>query len=585
MLKTPPKRNHNTTYCALTTTFLLLLSLFLLHTRLSSHRRTSSNLLNNAATTPFTVDDLLLQDSDSDSDSDAKTITTHFDDRVDELDIIAADDDSKLSNNEDAVLRSLDSDAEDSNDHHSTVSSGFYFDHVSRVFRRQLDFQSVDDDQLWSDYATPFLAFNDDKSKVAFGSDDVPVDEEMRGLLVRVNGIEDALLLKLGTKFSPLREGWGSWFDAKSDFLKKDRMFKSKLELFNPVTNPLLQDPDGFGFTALTRGDKIVQKGLLHEMKKALFTVKEPVDFSDINSGEAIINHVTKERSSINESSLGRGNAEQRFHVDQETEVRSENRTLDYEKFTVLGGSATKGVYARSLRRNAGDVGFSLGNIGEGETQIAKTPMAHNKPEFTGSLYADGTKWGYFPGLNPRLSFSNFMDSFLRKSKCSMRVFMVWNSPPWMYTVRYQRGLESLLFHHPDACVVVFSETIELDFFKEFLKAGFKIAVTMPNLEELLKDTPTSIFASVWNEWRMTRYYSTHYSELMRLAALYKYGGIYLDCDIITLKPISMFNNSMGTEDLADGSPLNGAFMAFDKHSFFILQCLFEFFPRMMTPC
>ncbi|KAE8659610.1 Alpha 1,4-glycosyltransferase family protein, putative isoform 2 [Hibiscus syriacus] len=103
-----------------------------------------------------------------------------------------------------------------------------------------------------------------------------------------------------------------------------------------------------------------------------------------------------------------------------------------------------------------------------------------------------------------------------------------------MYSVRHQRGLESLLAQHRDVCVLVFSETIELDFFKDsFVKDGYKVAVAMPNLDELLKDTPTHVFASVWFEWRKT-------------------------------------------ED--QGSSLNGALMAFRKHSPFIMECLKEFY-------
>lgn len=41
-----------------------------------------------------------------------------------------------------------------------------------------------------------------------------------------------------------------------------------------------------------------------------------------------------------------------------------------------------------------------------------------------------------------------------------MRVFMVCNSPGWMFS-RHQRGLESLVSQHRDACNVVFSYTIE----------------------------------------------------------------------------------------------------------------------------
>jgi len=54
------------------------------------------------------------------------------------------------------------------------------------------------------------------------------------------------------------------------------------------------------------------------------------------------------------------------------------------------------------------------------------------------------------------------------------------DSPPWIYTIRYQQGLGSLGFHYPDVCIVVFAETIELDFFKEFQKDGYQFAVAMP---------------------------------------------------------------------------------------------------------
>ncbi|KAK9937142.1 hypothetical protein M0R45_013952 [Rubus argutus] len=107
----------------------------------------------------------------------------------------------------------------------------------------------------------------------------------------------------------------------------------------------------------------------------------------------------------------------------------------------------------------------------------------------------------------------------------------------WMFSVRHQRGLESLLFHHRYACVVVLSETIELDFFKDsFVKDGYK-------------------------------YYATHYSELVRLAALYKYGGIYLDSDIVVLKSLSSLSNCVGKEDRLAGGSLNGAVMAFKRNS------------------
>lgn len=48
-----------------------------------------------------------------------------------------------------------------------------------------------------------------------------------------------------------------------------------------------------------------------------------------------------------------------------------------------------------------------------------------------------------------------------------------------------------------------------------------------------------------------------------------RYGGIYLDSDIIVLKPLSSLNNTVGLEDELAGRTLNGAVMAFRKHRYF----------------
>ncbi|GAB4840801.1 hypothetical protein Ancab_021563 [Ancistrocladus abbreviatus] len=569
MLKTRRRPRYGPHLCAIATALLLLLSVSLLHSRLTSDRpkRRNSTLNDAAFDDPFT-DDPLLRDSYSDPR------TKSSDDRIDELDVV--DDESSKVSEEEEILRGVESEEEENEQSRLSSSSisGYYYDHVFGAIRRAFDKRSIDEIDGWDDYSAAFdvgLASEEDRSKVAFGSDDVPVDENVRRKVMEIKGIEDALLLKLGSHVSPLREGWGTWFDAKSDFLRKDRMFKSNLEILNPLNNPLLQDPDGVGVTGLSRGDKLLQKGLLNEYKKVPFLGKKPLAFSGSQSRETTISDLTKRHSGADHISFQR----ETVHVEKvalrndakgKVEIRRvERRTLDegasgdshlrnlgkdYHDSGREGIDKQSGVSGEVLESSVSEMaqGLPLKDVSNGQS----------KGEFAGSIYADGRRWGYFPGLHPYLSFSNFIDAFFRKGKCSMRVFMVWNSPPWMYGVRHRRGLESLLFHHPGACVLLFSETIELDFFKEFVQDGFKIAVAMPNLDELLLDTPTSIFASVWHEWRATKFYPTHYSELVRLAALY--------------------NNSVGLEDMPAISPLNGAVMAFRKHSLFIKECLSEFY-------
>lgn len=339
-----------------------------------------------------------------DLDSEALTTTNPNDDRIDELDDAGL---SEGSSNEEILADEEDEDAVQNQG--SAGTSSYFFDHVDGVVRRSFNRRSIEE---WEDYI-PFnlkhrseLGYVSDGSKPVFGSDDVLVDDRLRTKLGEVRKIEDTLLLK----GSVLREGWGEWFEKKGDFLRRDRMFKSNIEILNPLNNPILQDPDGIGVTGLTRGDRIFLKGLLNEFKRTPFLAKKPLTVSE---SEDVV--VGKKRDLHDK---GAGRVERRALTNENIRVVRKNEDLEKE------------------------------------------------------YYADGKRWGYYPGLDEKLSFGNFMDAFFRRGRCNMRVFMVWNSPAWMFGIRQQRGLESLLHHHPDACVVVFSETIELNFFSGFVKDG-----------------------------------------------------------------------------------------------------------------
>ncbi|KAL5758392.1 hypothetical protein ACOSP7_021003 [Xanthoceras sorbifolium] len=565
--------------CALIAALLLLLSVSLLHTRLSQPHQILQHhhhqIPQNDAASVVEIDPLL-------SDSDETASSNDREDKIDELDTVDEDQDNNDNNDDDEAFSDQDQSKV------SSSSSGYYFDHVSGSIRRAFNRRSIDD---WDYDYTGFrftLQSNivNNEIKGVFGSDDVAVDEETRRKMSQVRGIEDALLLKLGKSVSPLREKWGDWFDKKSEFLKRDRMFKSHLDVLNPVNNPMLQDPDGVGVTGLTRGDKLVQKWLLNEFKRVPFIGKKPLGVLEANSGATLGENSRQseikrtDRRTLNDNGSSNGSNDRRVSNINENLSLNAKVNLTNES----SSNASNGSYIKEVNNSNSCLSVSgnenLSNESDRSYETIRDSKAYErKNEFSSHVYADGRRWGYYPGFHPRLSFSGFMDAFFRRGRCSMRVFMVWNSPPWMFSVRHQRGLESVLVHHRDACIVVFSETIELDFFKDsFVKDGYKVAVVMPNLDELLKDTPAHIFASVWFEWRKMKFYNTHYSELVRLAALYKYGGIYIDSDIIVLKPLSSLNNTVGLEDPLAGSSLNGAVMAFRKHSPFILECLKEFY-------
>ncbi|XP_027356732.1 uncharacterized protein At4g19900-like [Abrus precatorius] len=147
-------------------------------------------------------------------------------------------------------------------------ASGYVFHPVQGVIRA-FSKSFMDDDEIFTE--------SEDRGKTAFGSDDVAVEENVRRKAIQVNGVEDALLLKTNRRVSPLREGWGDWFDKRSDFLRKDKMFRSNLEGLNPLHNPILQDPDSVGLTGITKADKIIRNSLFNDFKRIPFPARKIV--------------------------------------------------------------------------------------------------------------------------------------------------------------------------------------------------------------------------------------------------------------------------------------------------------------------
>ncbi|WCJ28493.1 alpha 1 4-glycosyltransferase family protein [Euphorbia peplus] len=588
-LRSRRRPRYGSHLCITISALLLLLSVSLLYGRLSSSPNQNQPYLlhpnHDSDSVTILHQNPLLSDS-------IETLNGDVSDKIDELDNFEEEKET-AGNDED---ESLEGDVETSGAQFikRVSSSGYFIDHVSGSIRRAFNKRSIED---W-DYDSNSLSLGfggEDLGSGVFGSDDVVIDEDVRRKVVEVEGIEDLLLLKVGKRVSPLRKGWGDWFDKKGDFLRRDRMFKSNLEVLNPLSNPLLQDPDGVGVSGLTRGDKAVQKLLFGEFRRTPFVGKRVLKMGgeDGNGGSS------REVRISENGSDGRGKSQVGF-VSRTGIKRAERRIFDENGKAashgernsignVLNEDEKSGVVQRDGSVNKLSKNGDLSNEDVGGIELrqvrgvedSETKVQQRISEEENNIYADGKRWGYFPGLHPHLSFSDFVDSFFSKGKCGMRVFMVWNSPSWKYTVRQQRGLESLLLHHKDACVLILSETIELDFFaNSFVKDGYKVAVAMPNLDELLKDTPASVFADVWSDWRKIKFYSTHYSELVRLAALYKYGGIYLDSDIIVLNSLSSLNNTVGFEGELTRSSLNGAVMAFTKNSLFIMECLKEFYTK-----
>lgn len=157
-----------------------------------------------------------------------------------------------------------------------------------------------------------------------------------------------------------------------------------------------------------------------------------------------------------------------------------------------------------------------------------------------------------------------------------MNFFLAWTTAAESFSLRYRRTIESTLKYHPTACLIVYSPTLPADHFQRFWDLGYNIIVERPNVPYLLNGTPAEVWSAPGplnllpylllpasfhdalgpfsdryrniEEWKKGPYFFSHITEIIRLASLYKYGGVYLDTDVIVMRELDSLRNCLGTE-------------------------------------
>ncbi|KAG4184299.1 hypothetical protein ERO13_A09G164400v2 [Gossypium hirsutum] len=170
--------------------------------------------------------------------------------------------------------------------------------------------------------------------------------------------------------------------------------------------------------------------------------------------------------------------------------------------------------------------------------------------------------------------------------KCEVQFFMTWISTE-SFGAREILAVESVFKAHPHGCLMILSRTLDSAqghmILKPLLDRGFKVQAVTPDLPFLLNNTP----AEAWfNDIKSGEKdpggipLAQNLSNLMRLAALYKYGGVYLDTDFIVLKSFKGLKNTIGAQSINSAknwTRLNNAVLVFDKNHPLLYKFIEEF--------
>ncbi|KAL6133654.1 hypothetical protein ACLB2K_065888 [Fragaria x ananassa] len=137
----------------------------------------------------------------------------------------------------------------------------------------------------------------------------------------------------------------------------------------------------------------------------------------------------------------------------------------------------------------------------------------------------------------------------------------------------------------PNNVEIQVSEAKEgLEILKPFTDMGFRIMAIAPDYDYLFHNTPAEAwFLGLMKGNVRPRGVSIgqNLSNVLRFALLYKFGGIYLDIDVIVLKRLSKMKNVIGAQTIdlqtRNWSRLKNAVLVFDKNYPLLFMFIQEF--------
>ena len=172
--------------------------------------------------------------------------------------------------------------------------------------------------------------------------------------------------------------------------------------------------------------------------------------------------------------------------------------------------------------------------------------------------------------------------------ECEVQFFMTWISTVGSFGRREILAVESVFKAHPRACLMILSRTMDsvhgYRILKPLLDHGFKVLAVTPDFPFLLKNTPAEAWFDDMKSGRTDPGeipLAQNLSNLMRLAVLYKYGGVYLDTDFLVLKSFKGLKNTIGAQSIdavsKNWTRLNNAVLVFDMNHPLLFKFIEEF--------
>ena len=165
----------------------------------------------------------------------------------------------------------------------------------------------------------------------------------------------------------------------------------------------------------------------------------------------------------------------------------------------------------------------------------------------------------------------DFMRRFRQDETNGYNMFFIeTNSNRKHFTLRQLCSIESAAKNNPKASIQIYSMSAKID--PIYSKKYSNIQLNKLTIDDFLKDTIIENWYKKNKHLILGSEFSiVHISDILRITALWKYGGYYADLDTITVRSVESLLKYPGVGYIdEDGDSLNNAIMSFPKNHPFL---------------
>ena len=136
------------------------------------------------------------------------------------------------------------------------------------------------------------------------------------------------------------------------------------------------------------------------------------------------------------------------------------------------------------------------------------------------------------------------------KKTCSedpLNFFLLWSTKREDFRLKHFRIIDSIFKYHPKARLHLLTSNMTLNDFAYYV-GRYDIVHHYLDTKTIFKGTPLERWAQNIPQYKLSSNYFSHLTDAMRLALLWKYGGVYLDTDAVLIRNIDNVRNALGVQ-------------------------------------